>query len=317
MNSCHCLCESDSSAFIRREVIACGACACGIASAGPTADFDRRLYSDWLGRGDNAGMSYMERNCEMRENPRLLFPGAATVVVAAFNYRPESGSELFADYALGYDYHHVLHRRLGVAAETLVARFGGSCRVVVDSAPMRERYWAQRSGIGFVADNGQLCVPGYGMAVFLGFILWTGVAEPDSPYVGECMHCGRCVRACPGVALNGKGGVDARRCLSYLTIEHRGEFPADMPSMPKVYGCDNCRRCCPLDVGPSTDIAEFAPLGHLALTPEEMIRLTAGRFRQIFGQTAINRLRVQGLRRNALLFSRTAEIRKDESGHGV
>ena len=173
----------------------------------------------------------------------------------------------------------------------------------MDTAPLRERYWAQRAGIGFVADNGMLCVPGYGMAVVLGFILWTGEALPDTPSAGECLHCGRCRKACPGGALCPDGQLDARRCLSYLTIEHRGEFPDGMFRMPKVYGCDNCRRSCPLDCGPATDIPEFTPVAEIMdLTPEEMAELGPGRFRSIFGPTAVNRLRVQGLRRNALRF---------------
>ncbi len=245
----------------------------------------------------------MERNRLVRLDPARLHEGTRTVIAAAFNYRPVRRSVYFADYAIGADYHYVLKQRLGEAADALCRRFGGSSRIVVDSAPMRERYWAQRSGIGFVADNGMLCVPGYGMAVVLGFILWTGEALPDTPSAGECLHCGRCRKACPGGALGPDGQLDARRCLSYLTIEHRGEFPDGMFRMPKVYGCDNCRRSCPLDCGPATDIPEFTPVAEIMdLTPEEMAELGPGRFRSIFGPTAVNRLRVQGLRRNALRF---------------
>jgi len=107
----------------------------------------------------------MERNRLVRLDPARLHEGTRTVIAAAFNYRPVRRSVYFADYAIGADYHYVLKQRLGEAADALCRRFGGSSRIVVDSAPMRERYWAQRAGIGFVADNGMLCVPGYGMAV--------------------------------------------------------------------------------------------------------------------------------------------------------
>ena len=266
---------------------ACGSClwrlrlrhsACIGGRCADTAAYDR-----WLHCGNNADMEYMERNRLVRLDPARLHEGTRTVIAAAFNYRPVRRSVYFADYAIGADYHYVLKQRLGEAADALCRRFGGSSRIVVDSAPMRERYWAQRAGIGFVADNGMLCVPGYGMAVVLGFILWTGEALPDTPSAGECLHCGRCRKACPGGALGPDGQLDARRCLSYLTIEHRGEFPDGMFRMPKVYGCDNCRRSCPLDCGPATDIPEFTPVAEIMdLTPEEMAELGRRRLPQHF-----------------------------------
>ncbi|MDE7031633.1 MAG: DUF1730 domain-containing protein, partial [Muribaculaceae bacterium] len=217
MNSCPSLCECHPACFARHAVLACGACACGIARASEVDAADTAAYDRWLHCGNNADMEYMERNRLVRLDPARLHEGTRIVIAAAFNYRPVRRSVYFADYAIGADYHYVLKQRLGEAADALCRRFGGSSRIVVDSAPMRERYWAQRAGIGFVADNGMLCVPGYGMAVVLGFILWTGEALPDTPSAGECLHCGRCRKACPGGALGPDGQLDARRCLSYLT----------------------------------------------------------------------------------------------------
>lgn len=295
--------SAGNAALIKEAVSAVGACACGIACAGESGEADLAALDSWLRQGRHAGMDYMLRNSEIRRNPCLLHEGARTVVAAAFNYRPAAGSKYFADYSLGADYHYVLKQRLGLAADAICARLGGSYRVVVDSAPMRERYWAVNAGIGFRADNGMVCVPGYGMAVVLGFILWTGEAEADKASQGECLHCGRCRRACPGGALGSDGAVDARRCLSYLSIEHRGDFPDDMPPMPKVYGCDCCRYACPLDCGPATDLPEFLPdESRTALNPESMTEMTAGQFRRLFGSSAVSRLRVQGLRRNALKY---------------
>lgn len=306
MNSCRYPCESEAGEFIRQLLLSGGACACGMTPAASVSDNESRIYSGWLESGRNAGMEYMERNMELREDPRKLHEGTRTVISAAYNYRPAAHSPYFADYALGADYHYVLRERLDKAAAELCARFGGTYRVVVDSAPMRERYWAVRSGIGFIADNGFLCVPGYGMAVLVGFILWTGeLAAVSVPDKGECRHCGRCRAACPGGAIDEYGQIDARRCLSYLTIEHRGEFAGGIPPMSKVYGCDICRRVCPLDTGPATDIAEFRPAdGLMALTPSDMVSMTAGQFRRLFSGSAVFRLRVQGLRRNAQMYCR-------------
>lgn len=285
--------------FIKEQVRAAGAVACGIAVADRVGDGDRDAYMSWLAAGRHAGMDYMERNTDLRFDPQLLEPDTRTVIAAAFNYRQPKPSPLIAEYALGRDYHYVIRGRLGRAAEAICKRLGGRARVVTDSAPMRERWWAQQAGIGYRGDNGLIIVPGYGSAVLLGFILWSGEAAPDSPSQQQCLHCGACREACPGRAIGSDGLVDARRCLSYLTIEHRGDFPLHMPRMPKLYGCDCCRNACPLDRGPLTGIPEFMPDPLIAaLTPAQMAAMGSGEFRRTFACSPLQRLRLQGLRRN-------------------
>lgn len=295
---------SEVSKLIKSVISDAGAVACGIACATQVPDSDRQVYCKWLSDSRHAGMSYMERNLEVRFDPRGLLADAHTIVATAFNYRQPLASTLIAEYAMGRDYHYVIGMRLRRAAEEICRIFGGEARVVTDSAPMRERWWAQHAGIGFRGDNGLLIVPGYGSAVLLGFILWTGEAQPDNPMQRECLHCGACHRACPGKALSSDGLVDARRCLSYLTIEHRGDFPPSMPPLKLIFGCDCCRNACPLDHGPTTEIAEFAadPL-IAALTLESMATMGRGEFRRTFAQSPLMRLRLQGLHRNRAAFS--------------
>lgn len=307
--------DTNLASSIERAVLNCGACAAGIVAADSVDPSDSRLYDNWLALGRHARMDYMERNSDLRRDPRVLMPGCRTVIAAAFNVRTATHCRLIADYAQGIDYHYVLKDRLARAARQIADEHGGEWRVVVDSAPMRERYWAQRAGLGSTGRNGMLFVPGFGAAVVLGFILWTGcvatpsVAPADLPAAlpDACLHCDLCLKACPGQALAGDGSVDARNCHSYLSIEHRGDFPDPQPRLRKVYGCDICRRVCPMDKGPVTDIPEFQPLPEITgLSLDEMQRMGPGAFRRLTASSPLSRLRVQGLRRNAALIERNS-----------
>ena len=210
---------------------------------------------------------------------------------------------LFADYALGLDYHEVIRRRLSAAAAEITARLGGETRICVDTAPIRERYWAAASGLGFIGLNGQLIVDGIGPKVFLAEILWTVAVTPDRPTGRQsCGGCGACVRACPGKALDGRCGVDARRCLSYLTIEYRGELPDDLRLDGRIYGCDVCQDVCPHNRrDAATTIDEFRPSAELqALTADDILKMEPQDFSRVFSHSAIKRTKLTGLQRNAL-----------------
>lgn len=302
LHGCQCS-EIDKSIRIKEIVTACGAIACGITECTEVDRSDAEVYRSWLHGGYNADMDYMIRNNEVRFDPRHLLTGAQTIIATAFNYRPVNSSPVVADYALGLDYHYVVKQRLQSAADTICTEFGGQARVITDSVPLRERWWAQQAGIAYRGDNGLVIVDGYGSAVFLGFVLWTGTAANDKPNRNECLHCGACIRACPGNAITSEGLIDARRCLSYLTIEHRGEFPQHMPKLNKVYGCDICRKVCPLDKGPSSNISEFKISEAIEnINIAAMTEIGSGDFRRMFGKSAIFRLRPTGLRRNALRY---------------
>lgn len=281
-----------------------GAVAAGFAAAGPVSPEAALRFDRWIAAGRHAGMDYMTRYPDIRRDPRLLLDGARTLIVSAFNYTPArrqpQGAPRIADYALGLDYHEVIRTRLTAAADRLTALYGGTTRVCVDTAPLRERYWATRAGIGFIGLNNQLIVPGIGSRVFIGTILWTGRAEPDSPCTATCHGCGACVKACPAGALHPDGsGVDARRCLSYLTIEHRGPLPEGMSTGGRLYGCDACQDACPYNDTPvPTGIAEFTPSDDLlALTAADVAAMDTARFRTLFRYSAISRAKLAGLHR--------------------
>lgn len=256
-------------ADIRREVFAVGAYACGVVRAMPVTAEAVARYEEWLADGNAGNMDYLGRYGEVRRDPRLLLDGegARTLIVTLFAYQdnvhPTEGVPYIAHYALGQDYHDVLRRRLRTVIGQLRPRFGGKWRVCVDSAPLMERYWAARAGLGVIGDNGCLIVPGVGANFFIATIVTTAQMPTDDPVEGtsHCLGCGRCVRACPTGALRGDGSVDARRCISYLTIESHDDIPADIPTGNTLYGCDVCRRACPLACC-KTDIGQGRQLEH-------------------------------------------------------
>lgn len=283
-----------------------GACAWGVAAAAPVADADRKIFDSWIARGAHGPMDYMARYADVRADVELLLAGARSIVVCAFSYRQASHSAHISDYALGRDYHIVLRERLEQVAAAVRESFGGETRVCVDSAPLRERYWAKIAGVGTFGLNGKLIVPGAGADVVLGEIVCTAVLPATEPLQEElCDGCGRCVMACPASALDGRGGVDARKCLSCITIEHRGPLPEGVRLHGRLAGCDVCSRVCPADAREASagcaatlpDLQARAEV--LALTPAEAAGLTRGRFASLFRQSALMRLRLSGLRRNA------------------
>ncbi len=279
-----------------------GACRVGFASASAVDPSTVKRYAGWIAAGNHADMSYLDRYGDVRSDPRLLLEGATTVICCAFDYRQPQRHSLFADYALGEDYHDVIRRRLTAAADKLCSRFGGSMRVCVDTAPILERYWASRAGLGVIGLNGLLIVDGIGSKVFLAEIIWTGYVEPDRSRLGEaCMRCGACLKACPGHALLGDSTLDARRCHSYLTIEHRGELPPYMHFGNRIYGCDICQDACPHNrTEGHTSIAEFTPSAELMhLTLDSATELTQDSFRHIFRHSAVRRAKLTGFVRNA------------------
>lgn len=284
---------------------AAGACRSGVARAGAVDAADMALLDHWLADGRNGCMDYMERYRELRADPRTLLDGARSVVVCAFACRQDRHNPHIADYALGSDYHSVLRMRLEPVAEALRGHFGGDTRVCVDSAPLRERYWAVQAGVGTTGLNGQLFVPGTGCSVLLAEILCTAEL-PATPPLDEkmCTGCGACVRACPVQALDGQGGVDGRRCLSCLTLEWRGPLPEGTNLHGHLAGCDICARVCPANHGhaPAAVVSELQPRPEiLGLTPAEAATMGRGTFGRIFSGTALMRLRLAGLRRNARL----------------
>ena len=299
----------DIAQAIKSEALQLGFSACGFAKAEPVSEEMTRVLDRWTDNGFHADMQYMERNRHLRLDPTQLVPGCRTLIVVALNYYPKQllpaeGYQI-AYYAYGKDYHRVvkdkLHQLLAYI-KTLLPDVEG--RAFCDTAPLLERYWAMKAGIGFMGLNRQLIIPGKGSYFFLGVLAID--AEIDAPAVSvregvSCGSCKRCLIACPTRALT-LDGIDCRRCLSYLTIEHRGPIPEAMAQLlgRRIYGCDTCQQVCPHNKNAqSTEEKAFDMPAEVAnLTTQEWRELTPERYKALFKHSAIERAGYEGLMRN-------------------
>ncbi len=255
-------------------------------------------------------MEWLGRNIEARFSVDKILPGTRSIISVAFEYpeAPEPRSPRhprWAAYALGDDYHEIIRKRLAPVAAWLDASTGGESRVCVDTAPVMERYWAVKAGVGFRGRNGMIIVPGIGSRIFLSEI-FTTAALPHSagfPATISCEGCGRCEASCPASAISADGKIDARRCLSYLTIEHRGPLPDGVKLGNRIYGCDTCRQVCPHEK-PQWDraIPEFHPRESILQLDVDAIQcMTSAEFSTLFRSSAIKRTKHEGLLRNVKL----------------
>lgn len=289
---------------LRSLIMSVGAERVGFALATPVDDNCTQRFTRWIVEGKNAEMKYLENHSDLRRDPRLLLEDAKTVISIAFNYFPhrQRAEELpyISMYAYGQDYHDVLRNRLRMACERIKELWGGEFRICIDSAPVHERYWAWRAGLGFQGMNGTFILPGKGSYFFLAEIITTLEVEPDRPIEADCGGCGRCVRECPGKALSGDGCVDAAHCLSYLTIECRDDWQVPERSDIPLYGCDRCQQVCPHNRhAQPTEIDEFTPSDELlTLGINEVESMSENDFRRMFRNSAIKRTKYAGLMRN-------------------
>ena len=307
-----------SATFVKAEARRLGFSACGLAPAGPVDPAHVAFFRDWLARGCQAGMAYLERHGDLRADPRRLMDGCRTVVSVALNYRPAEsapdGCLQLSWYAYGKDYHDVVRAKL----QSLLSALQAVCpalrgRACCDTAPVLERYWAWRCGVGWLGRHTQVVVPRAGSAFFLGELLLDVPADRyDVPPREGCGSCMRCVESCPTHALSGQG-LDACRCLSYLTIEHKGEIPEEAAAkmFPYFYGCDRCLRACPhLRFAPPAAEPAFSPRpGILALSEEDWLRLDVEQYRQLFRGSAVKRVKYEGLKRNLEAIRKSREPR--------
>lgn len=386
-----------------------GAAALAIIDAGPVDSLTAERSRQWLREGNHATMAYLEKYEQIRNDPRLLLPGASSLIIVAFPYYsplPQRPDALrIARFARGDDYHEVVSRRLRLMADYIKQNFGGDTRVCVDTAPLRERYWALRANLGFIGRNCCLIIPGIGSYCFIGVIVttakfqqgriniipssnspapsdpleyanptdssassnpsefadssecsdssefadnsdssmaaklpafsdssestefadssecsdssasskskeFTELTNPLSPSQAAlimdkarnaCVDCGRCIASCPNDALPPAGyQIDARRCIAYLTIEHKGDFPEGVNLHGSFYGCDRCQDACPYNAKPlNTDIPELLPRPSiLSLTPEQMDSMDQQEFSRFFRHSAMKRAKLVGLLRN-------------------
>lgn len=281
-----------------------GFVAIGAADAAPALSFAR--FQAWLEKGYAAGMQYLSRNADLRKDPRLLMPEARSVIAAAIRYPARSVNPAYSSHAQGRDYHKVLAGLLYDLVGSMI-RFVGmpfKYRVCVDSAPILEREWAVRAGLGWIGRQGSLVNPQHGCRVFLGLILAEIELPAAKPLPGQCGVCRRCVEACPTGAISTDGFLDARRCLSYLTIEHRGPMPEGaLPAgTVSLFGCDACTSVCPFNSADDTSVhAELQPMSKAASWPgpDACAALDEREFQGLFEGTVIQRLGLERLQRNA------------------
>lgn len=300
----------DIASSIKSQAASLGFDACGFAAAMPVDAEALARYERWIELGHNGCMQWAAGHQELRRDPTMLLEGAQTVISLALNYYPARfqppGTLRVAYYAYGRDYHEVLREKLTQLAHFIEQITHCATRPCVDSAPIRERYWAQRAGLGFIGRNNCLILPGKGSYYFLGEIVTTAQLPPDEPCSLTCGDCGKCVKACPTGALDVEGAADATRCLSCLLIENHDEKLPDWVNdvvADRVVGCDECQLCCPHNAhAEATIIADFAPTDVVMdLTPERVAQMSAGEFKRTFAHSAIARLCHKTLRRNATL----------------
>ncbi len=276
----------------------------------------------WVADGAHGEMAYMAETAQLRGDPRRLLPGARSVVCVAMSYHTElepperggSGSRaVVARYARRKDYHTVIRRRLVRLGRFIGGRFPGArWRVAVDTAPLLEKELAQRAGLGWIGKNTCLINRTMGSELLLGELLTTLALPPDEPETDHCGSCTACLEACPTQAFAAPGQLDARRCISYLTIEHRGPVPEALrPALaPYLFGCDICQAVCPWNrhASPSCapPLATRAPLGELSVAGLQ--GLDEAGWTALAAGTPLRRLDFPRMRRNL------AAIGADPSG---
>lgn len=294
--------------LIKAEAERLGFMQCGIAKAEELTHDARRLET-WLNKGYHGKMSYMENHFDLRTDPRKLVPGAKSVITLLLNYYPEevqnNDAPKIAKYAWGVDYHYVIREKLNELLFFIRQQIGDvTGRGFVDSAPVLERSWAQRSGLGWVAKNANLISKQSGSFFFIATLICDLDLMYDSPFVTDhCGTCTKCIDSCPTEAITGPTVIDGSKCISYLTIELKDELlPKELQTKMEgwAFGCDICQDVCPWNrfSKPNTE-NHFKPLTQvLNLSMGEWENLSEHDFKHYFKQSPIARTKWKGMMRN-------------------
>ncbi len=278
---------------------------CRVAEAKPAPH--RQLYEQWVAEGRHGDMAWMQRNMDRRTDPRLVQPGARSVIVLALNYhqgglpKTSAGGYRIARYAWNEDYHDLITAKLK-ALDTWLISHGGQQRYYVDTGPVLERDWASEAGLGWGGKSTMQIHRSLGTWFFLAELITTLEIEPDAPAKDHCGKCTRCIAACPTQAITAPRRLDARRCVSYLTIENKGPIPEEFRQAmgDRIYGCDDCLTACPWN--------KFAQLSHEAAFQareavfskrlRDFLSLTDEDFRALFAKSPIKRIKRPAFLRN-------------------
>ena len=297
-----------NTAFIKQTAVQLGFDHCGVAKA-VKLDEDARRLERWLQNGMHGTMHYMEKYFDLRIDPTQLVPGAKSVITLLKNYFPEKEQQTdgpkISKYAYGKDYHEVIKKQLNDFLSLIKNKVGDiQGRGFVDSAPVLERSWAQRSGLGWIGKNGNLITRQNGSFFFIATLITDLELEYDDPFFKDyCGTCTRCVDACPTDAILPGKVIDGSKCISYFTIELKeilipGEMKGKFDNW--LFGCDTCQDVCPWNrfSRPTTE-KDFAPLPViLNLSTKEWNEMTEESFKKLFKDSPIKRAKFSGIQRN-------------------
>ncbi len=299
---------------IRAQALALGFASCGFASADAAPESAARL-DDWLESGAHGSMDWMEARKGQRASPQGLWPESRSLIMLGMSYAPRENPLRLADergigrisvYAQGADYHDIVKKALKALARWLVDAAGGDLKVFVDTAPVMEKPLSAAAGLGWQGKHSNLVSQEHGSWLFLGAIMTTLDLPPDAPHEHRCGSCTACLAACPTDAFPSPYVVDARRCISYLTIEHKGPIPHEFREAigNRIYGCDDCLAVCPWNKFAEQASANraFAARAELA-APEliDLLLLDDATFRAVFSGSPIKRIGRDRMVRNALI----------------
>ena len=296
-----------------------GFLSCGISKADFLEDEAPRL-EQWLSQGHNGSMNYMERNFDKRLDPRILFPGAKSIVSLLLNYHTDqkqidSEAPKISSYAYGVDYHSVIKNKLKKMMKIIHREIGEvNGRVFVDSAPVMDKAWAAKSGLGWVGKNTNLISKKVGSFFFIAELILDLELEYDLPVADHCGSCTACIDACPTEALIKPYQIDGSKCISYLTIELKESIPSEFQGKMDnwAFGCDVCQTVCPWNrFSTPNDESAFKPQSDLlSLSKKEWEEMTESVFNTVFKNSAVKRTKFNGLKRNIKFLSLEQNIQE-------
>ena len=296
-----------NSQLVKKLAKQIGFSSCGISKARFLQE-EEKNFENWLKKGYQGTMSYLEKNFDKRLDPQKLVPGAKSVISLTYNYFPQKktlneNSFIISKYAYGKDYHFIIKDKLKALFNLLKKEIGDiEGRVFVDSAPIHERAWAKISGLGWIGKNSLLLNKKMGSYFFLAEIICDLDLEYDSRVSDHCGTCTKCIDACPTDAITESQVLDANKCISYLTIENKNEIPKELSKSFNnyIFGCDICQDVCPWNkfAKPHNE-KEFLPKEELSkFTKKDWQELTNETFNKIFKNSAVKRTKFEGLKRN-------------------
>jgi epoxyqueuosine reductase len=300
--------KSEASRLIKEEAARLGFLLCGISHA-EFLSIEAKHLEEWLNQGLHGEMAYMENHFELRTDPTKLVPGSQSVISLAYNYysdekQSDEASPKISMYAYGRDYHKIVKKKLKELFQFIRSTFGDiHGRFFVDSAPVLERDWAKRSGLGWIGKHTLLLNPKKGSFFFLAEVILDLELEYDQPIDDYCGTCTRCIDACPTDAISNSGYIlDASKCISYLTIELKNEIPAAFQNSMEnwMFGCDICQAVCPWNrFSEPHEEMQFNPKPELLKkNKKEWEEITEEIFNELFHGSAVKRTKFSGLKRN-------------------